>query len=179
MKRGPAMVGAVLLTGVWTGACQNMPGPFAPPVQRQPPEDFRAYRMQEIVEMSDEAGPSHFVKDITGLDAGSWRWTGKQPTVRVRMRTAENLRYTIDFAIVEATLRATGPVSVSFLVNDHVLDRVRYTRAGAQHFEKAVPAGWTTAGQDVTVGAEVDKVWIPPQGGSGLGFILVRIGLTQ
>ena len=176
MKRGLAMVCAA---GLIECACQNMPGPYAPPVQRQPLEDFRPYRMSAVVNMSDEDAKQHFVKDITWLDAGSWRWTGKRPTVQVRVRSVDKLRYTIDFAIVEATLRTTGPVTISFLVNDRVLDRVKYPHAGSQHFEKTIPAGWITAEQDVTVGAEVDKLWLSPGGGPELGIILVRMGLTQ
>ncbi len=176
MKCRLGIVCAAMLTG---SACRNMPGPVAPPVQRQALEDFRPYRMAAIVNMSDTDAQTHFVQDITSLQASTWRWTGKRPTVRVRMRSAKNLRYTIDFALAETTLLATGPVTVSFLVNDRVLGRVRYRRAGNQHFEKPVPDGWVTAGQDVTVSAEVDKVWTPPEGGTKLGLILVRIGLTQ
>jgi len=176
MKRGLAM-GCV--AALFLSSCQNMPGPFAPPVQRQPLGDFRPYRISAIVDMADEDAPNHFVEDITSLDATTWRWTGKRPVVRVRPRSTENLRYTIDFAIAETTLPVTGPVTVSFLVNDRVLDKVRYTRAGLQHFEKAIPQGWIASGQDVTVGAEVDKLWVPPDAGPKLGMILVRIGLTQ
>ncbi|MCU1338718.1 MAG: hypothetical protein JWO19_4299 [Bryobacterales bacterium] len=170
---------AVLATMLTSSACRNMPGPFAPPVQRQPLQNFRPYRMSSIVNMSDEDARTHFVQDITSLEAATWRWTGKRPTVRVRMRSAENIRYTIDFAIAEATLLATGPVTVTFLVNDRVLDHARYRRAGNQHFEKPIPAGWVIAGEDVTVGAEVDKLWVSPDDGPKLGMILVRIGLTQ
>jgi len=176
MKRRLGLVCAAVLTG---SACQNMPGSFAPPVQRQPLEDFRPYRMSAIVNMSDDDAKTHFVQDVTSIQIATWRWTGKRPTLRVRMRSVENLRYTIDFAIPETTLLATGPMTVTFLVNERVLDHVRYTRAGSEHFEKPVPAGWVTAGQDATVGAEVDKLWDPPEGGPQLGMILVRIGLTQ
>jgi hypothetical protein len=176
MKRRLGLVCAAMMIDV---ACRNMPGPFAPPVQRQPLDEFRPYRMSAIVNMADDDAKTHFVQDITAIQTATWRWTGKRPTVRVRMRSAENLRYTIDFAIAETTLLATGPVTVSFLVNDRVLDRARYTRAGSVHFEAPVPAGWVTAGQDVTVGAEVDKVWVPPEEGPKLGMILVRMGLTQ
>jgi hypothetical protein len=176
MKRRLGLVCAAVVTGT---ACRNMPGPFAPPVQRQPLEDFRPYRMSAIVGMSNEDSETHFVRDLLSLETPTSRWTGKRPAVRVRMRSGENLRYTIDFALSETALLATGPVSVSFLLNDQVLDRVRYRRAGNQHFEKVVPAGWVTAGQDVTLGAEVDKLWTPPDGGPARGIILVRIGLTQ
>jgi hypothetical protein len=177
MKRG--LVCASLLANILNTACRNMPGPFAPPVQRQPLEDFRPYRMSVIVDMSDEDAKTHFVQDLTSNATDTWRWTGPRPTLRVRMRSAENLRYTIDFAVAGAMLQHTGPLTVSFLVNDRMLDRVRYERDGVQHFEKAVPAGWVTAGQDVTVGADIDKPWVPPEGGPQLGIILTRIGLTQ
>ena len=175
MARVLGLVAVALLTC----ACQNLPGPIAPPVQRQPIADFRPHRTSAVVDMSDGDAQTHFVQDLTSLDASTWRWTGKRPTVRVRMRSAENIRYTIDFAIAEATFQTTGPVTVSFLINDRELDHARYVRAGSQHFEKAVPAGWVTAGEDVTVGAEVDKVWFSPQDGLTLGIVLVRIGLTQ
>jgi hypothetical protein len=181
MKRGPAWVSALVLGPAFLtpSACRNMPGPFAPPVQRQPLEDFRPYRMSAIVDMSDADAKTHLVQDIATAGAPTWRWTGKRPTVRVRMRSADNLRYTIDFALAEDGFRVTGPVTVSFLVNDQILDRARYSRPGAQHFEKAVPAGWVTAGQDVTVAAEVDELLTSPDDGAKLGIILSRIGLTQ
>ena len=39
-------------------------------------------------------------------------------------RTNQGLHYTIDFSIAEATLKTTGPVTLTFLVNDHALDSV-------------------------------------------------------
>ena len=176
MKRRLGLVCAPVLMA---SACRNMPGPFAPPVQRQPLEDFRPYRMSAIVDMADEDAKTHFVRDLTSNASATWRWTGQWPTLRVRMRSVENVRYTIDFAIAGAMLAKTGPLTVSFLVNDRVLDRVRYNHDGAQHFEKAIPAGWVTAGEDITVGARVNKPWTPPEGGPPLGIMLTRIGLTQ
>ena len=172
-------LGTVCAAALAAGACQNMPGRYSPPVQRQPLEDFRPYRISAIVNMSDEDAETHFVRDIFSLGTVAWRWTGKQPAVRVRIRTSEHLRYTIDFAITETTLVKTGPLTVSFLVNDRVLQRARYTRAGGQHFEKAIPAGWVTANEDATVGADIDKLWTSPENGMKLGIVLVRIGLTQ
>lgn len=176
MKRRLSLICTLVLI---VSACRNMPGPFAPPVQRQPLEEFRPYRMSAIVDMADEDAKTHFVQDLTSNASATWRWTGQQPTLRVRMRSVENLRYVIDFAISGAMLAKTGPLTVSFLVNDRVLDRVRYDRDGAQHFENAVPPGWVTAGEDVTVGASINQAWIPPEGGPPLGIMLTRIGLTQ
>ena len=176
MSRRLALVCAVVLAG---SGCQNMPEPYAPPVQRPAVEKFHPYRMQAIVSMSDDDAQTHFVQDITPLATSSWRWTGKKPTVRVKARTDEELRYTIDFVLPEANFRETGPVNVAFLVNDRVLDRARYSSAGDQHFEKPIPAGWITAGQDITVAAEVDTLSAGPPVAPKLGIVLVRIGITQ
>jgi hypothetical protein len=158
--------------------CQNMPEPYAPPVQRAPFENFRPYRVSRIVTMSDGDAEQHIVKDIGGL-AGPWRWTGQRPTVRVTPRSNENLRYLIDFTIADSTFRETGPVTVSFFVNDRLLGSRRYTAPGDQHFEAPVPAEWVTPNAGTIVAAEVDKVWVAPADGARLGLILTRLGLTQ
>jgi len=170
MKRRLAIAVAAVLAEI---GCQNMPEPYEPPAQRPAAENFHPYRMQAIVSMSDDDAETHFVQDITPLATSSWRWTGKKPTVRVKARTGEDLRYTIDFVLPEEHFRKTGPVNIAFLVNDRVLDRALYSSAGSQHFEKRIPPDWVSVDQDITVAAEIDKV------SADLGMVLVRIGITQ
>jgi hypothetical protein len=164
---------------VLVSSCQKMPEPYAPPVQRQPFEDGRPHRMTRIVNMSDGDWMAHVVQDIPPGEPSPWKWTGQKPTLKVVARINQGLKYTIDFSIAEATLTSTGPVTITFLVNDHALDSVRYTAAGDQHFEKAVPPEWVEPMKDVLLAASIDKVWIAPGDGAKLGFILTRIGLTQ
>ena len=180
MKRRPGIMCAAGLASILvTAACRNTPQPFAPPVQRPLFADFRPYRIRAVIDMADEDAKSHFVEGITSVAAPTWRWTAKRPTVRVRTRSAEHLRYTIDFEIAESAFAVTGPLTITFLVNNRVLDRVRYDRPGGQHFEKLLPEGWVTANQDVTVGAEIDKLWVSPVDGAMLGIVLLRMGLLQ
>ncbi len=168
-----ALPGAVFLCG-----CQNLPDPYAPPEQRQPFENFAPYRISRVVKMADGDAEAYFVRDIGGL-AGTWRWTGKHPEVHLFLRTNRKLHYVIDFTIVEATFKDTGPVTISFFVNGHLLDKITYTAPGSQHFDKPVPEEWVEAGKDAIVGAEIDKPWFSPADGAALGFILTRIGLRQ
>jgi len=159
--------------------CGNLPEPYAPPAQRPffeaPPEAAR------ILNMADADAESHFVQDISAeLEGNAWRWTGKRPTIHLHLQATHKLVYSIEFAIAESTFQQTGPVTLSLLVNDHLLDRVRYTSPGPRRFEKPVPAEWLEADRDATLAAEVDKTWKPPQpGGMPLGFILVALGLEQ
>lgn len=170
---------AALASSCLVSSCQDMPEPYAPPVQRQPFEDARPHRMSRIVNMSDSDAAAHFVQDISTGEPATWRWTNRKPTVRVTPRTNQGLRYLIDFTLPAATFKATGPVTIQFLVNDHVLDSVRYTASGDYHFEKAVPPEWVEPMKDTFLAASIDKVWVSPADGAKLGFILTRIGLTQ
>lgn len=129
---------AILCFTVFLGACRNLPEAYAPPEQRPLILVDRPYRVRRVISMDDSDAPSRFVRDISPALAGTWRWTGQRPAIDIFMRVNEGVRYVIDFALPEVTFKATGPVTVSFLVNDHLLDSVRYTEAGDKHFEKPV-----------------------------------------
>jgi hypothetical protein len=169
----------LLLTSVLVlGACQNMPEPYAPPEQRQPIEVVHPYRISRVVNMDDGDAAAYFIRDIRELN-GNWRWTGRRPELRIAVKANEKLHYTIDFTLPEVTFKVTGPVTVTFSVNDHLVGSQRYTAFGEQHFDAAIPDGVVAANSDATVGAEVDKPWVSPADGVELGFILRRIGLKQ
>ena len=129
--------------------------------------------------MTDGDADSHFIKDISNAVNGNWRWTGQRPTVHVLVRSTENLHYVIDFTIPGVTFEQTGPVTVSFYVNDHLVESARYTSFGSQHFEKPVPAEWLKKDEENTLAAEIDKVYVSKEDGARLGMILTSIGLRQ
>ncbi|HLH44175.1 MAG TPA: hypothetical protein VKV74_14400 [Bryobacteraceae bacterium] len=156
-----------------------MPETYAPPEQRQPFENFRPYRSTRLLKLSDGDTGTRIVRDIYYDPSQVWSWTGQRPTVRLPAGSNENLRYVIDFTLADATFKSTGPVTLSFYVNDHLLDSVRYTESGTKHFEKPVPPEWVAADKEATVGAEIDKVWVAKGDGQRLGFILTSIGLKQ
>ena len=166
----------LLAFGLGLCGCQNAPQAFAPPEQRP---QLRELYTSSVVSVGDVGARGHFVQDIDDyVAAGTWSWTRQRPTVRVRVGYNASLKYTIDFALAQRTLKDTGPVNLSFYVNDHLLDRVRYVHAGQLHFEKPVPPEFLRPGATNTVAAEIDKVWVSQDSGARLGFILVRMGLA-
>ncbi len=170
------------LCGVLCGflcGCGDLPEAYPPPSQR--PVFEAPISGVRVLNMADADAETHFVQDIsTGLEGNTWRWTGKRPAIRMFPGTAEKLSYAIDFAIPGATFTQTGPVTLSFFVNEHLLDRVRYASPGRQRFEKPVPAEWLDANGYVILNAEIDKLWIPAKrDAKPLGFILVSLGLKQ
>jgi hypothetical protein len=165
---------AVMMTG-----CRS--ATFAVPVQRQPLEDYRPYGATRVVRMIDSDAEVHFVRDITGgpVSAAPWRWTGKKPTIRVHPSVNQGLEYVAEFGVPEVTFKDTGPVTLSFYIGEHLLDRVRYEEPGSKEFRKAVPAEWIAPGRELLLSAEIDKVWISKDDGATLGFLLSSLGLEQ
>jgi hypothetical protein len=147
-------------------------------VQRQPLEE-KHQPPSPLVEMGAPGARNSFVQDISEKLEGSWRWCQQKPTVKVVVPSNLNLKYMADFTVPEVTFKDTGPVTIAFTLNDHLVDRVRYTKAGQLHFEKPVPAAWVLVDKPNLLAAEIDKMWVSKEDGSRLGFILARIGLIQ
>ncbi|MBZ5605328.1 MAG: hypothetical protein LAO79_23765 [Acidobacteriia bacterium] len=167
---------AVMLCGLLC-ACDHAPEYRVP--EQRPAFEEMPLPGARVVNMDEPGVTLRFVRDISPDLSSNWRWGFQRPAVRIRVRNPEGLKYVIDFSLPEITFKDTGPVTIAFTVNDHVLDRVRYESAGERHFEKAVPPSWTRAGEDAIVGAEIDKMWVAPEDGARFGFIITRIGLAK
>jgi hypothetical protein len=118
-------------------------------------------------------------KDIYDGDAPSWRWTNREPTLKLLLTTTKDLRFSSDFAIWNDGFLVTGPLEISFLVNGRPLDTVRYTTSGAKHFEKPVSPNWLSIDSETLIAMSVDKLYVAPRDGTHFGVILVRMGFIQ
>ncbi|HEX8984899.1 MAG TPA: hypothetical protein VF767_05705, partial [Bryobacteraceae bacterium] len=112
------------------------------------------------------------------IEGTGWRWTREQPRLCFLLPHARGWAFSMDFSFPVRNFEDTGPVTVTFLVNGRVLDKVRYTQPGEQHFEKAVPAAWLRAGEETVAGADIDPPWIAPSDKVRLGFVLHRAGFV-
>ena len=161
-------------------ACQRLPESYPPPEQRHPiaGEDLAPASM--MVNMNDPAAKSYFVKDIgSTLEGATWRWTGKRPTVKILLVKTAGLKLVVDFTLWEGNLKQTGPVTVSFFIGDRLLQKVRYEHAGYQHFETEVNPDWVQTAEETIVSAEIDKLFVAPEDGVTLGFILTKMGFER
>ena len=151
--------------------CEHYPESYPPPAQfaggRPNPE--------VMVDFGEPGAAGHIVKDIVPFVHGSWVWTGKQPTLKILAVSTEGMKLQADFALWDDGFKQTGPVALTFKVNDRDLDTVRYDTPGLKHFEKAVPSGWLSSGLEATVSITADKVYTAADG-KQFGFILSRIG---
>ena len=167
---------AILALGLCS--CERLPESYPPPEQR-PPAALTPDPAAMMVEMSDPDASQHIVKDINEAGNVPWRWSGKRPTVKVLVYATDNVRASVDFAIWDEGFKQTGPLELSFFVNNRRLDKVSYATPGYKHFEKAVPADWLSAATESTVSIDVDKLYVAPKDGAEFGVILTRIGFLR
>jgi hypothetical protein len=159
-------------------SCDRLPETYPPPEQRQP-QALTPDPAAMMVEMNDPDAAQHIVKDIYQPFGSPWRWTAKQPTVKVLVYATDNVKLSADFAIWDDGFKQTGPLELSYFVNGRLLDKVKYATPGYKHFEKAVPADWLVADAESAISVDVDKLYVAPQDGAKFGVILTRIGFLR
>jgi hypothetical protein len=158
-------------------ACDRLPESYPPPEQRQPVAGLNPSPDAMMVSMDNPDAGLLIVKDIYPAGGNPWRWTLREPTVKVLVLATSNIKFSVDFTIWDEGFKSTGPVGISFLVNGKLLDTVRYTTPGNKHFEKPVPADWLTVNSESTVALLVDNLYIAPADKAQFGVILTRLGL--
>ena len=161
-------------------ACQRLPEAYPPPEQRQSVVGEDMVRASMMVNMNDPNAKSHFVKDISAtLEGATWRWTGKRPTCKTLLVKTTGLKYVVDFTLWKGNMEQTGPVTVAFFIGDRLLEKVRYQHPGYQHYEIAVTPDWIQTADETIMAAEIDKLYVSPEDGLTLGFILSKMGFER
>lgn len=130
--------------------------------------------------MNDPMADAYIVRDVSKTTEGnSWRWAYKHPALRFYLRSIDGIKFALDAGIAELTFKETGPVTLTVLINDHELDKLRFDQPGNRHFEKEVPAAFLRAGAENLVAIEPDKFWVSKQDGATLSFVLIQAGFVQ
>ncbi len=133
-----------------------------------------------FVLMSDPRADWYLLRDIGPAEEGDgWRWAGPRPLMRFYLETARNLRFSLDFSIADVTFKETGPLTLSYRINGHPFDKIRYTQSGQHHYEKPVPESLLQSGRENLVEIEPDKVWISKDDGKKLSILLLRAGFVN
>lgn len=162
------------------GACAPEPEWYAPPMQRATLRGVEPRPVGSVVSMDSPLADAYIVSGVLKGDPLSrWRWTSQRPELRFYLTETKGLKFFMDFVLAEATFQFTGPVTVRFSIGGKPLGSAHYGKPGEQHYEVEVPGNLLTASEPVKVAAEVDKVYVSPQDGAKLGFLLVRAGFEQ
>jgi len=162
----------ILLAGVLVVAgCSKQPESLP-----EKPEFVRESR----VDLNSPHADGAIIKDVMARAKDvPWRWTNQNPQLRVWVSDTANRKLHAEFAVADATFKETGPIQVTWTVNDKPVETVTYDSPGNKTFDKPVPPAMLKANAENTVGAQIDKVWVSKTDGVKLGLILSQIGLLQ
>lgn len=159
--------------------CSKSPESAAPPPQLQDAHAADPPTVGRYTKMDDPLVKEYIIADVLSAEpTAMWRWTGKNPTFRFKLRKLENLRFHADFTVNNTALKATGPVTITWFVNDHELAKETHTTEGFKKIEKPVPAEWLKANGENIVSATIDKLYNSPDG-EKYGFIISNLGFID
>lgn len=153
----------------------------APPVQRHAMAGPDYTKLKHFIAMSDPVAMNHVLGGVRPepQGGGGWRWTLDRPRFKFVLPTTKALTFTAEFTLPEVTFKETGPITVTYWINEHQLDRIRYDSAGPRKFEKAVPPEWLRTDQDTVVGMDLDKLFTSAGDGEKFGLALTRLGFRD
>lgn len=174
MKMAVLSLSALLLT-----ACAKIPDSYAPPEQRKP-FGVTSGRLKHYITMNMPEASYHLAEGwVPPLEQSSWRWTLQKPAVRFELPEKRGMKLFVEITLPELTFQQTGPVTISYFVGDHLLEKVKYDKPGQSELLKPVPEEWLSTVNPVIVRMEIDKMWKSPTDGVERGFIVSRIGFQQ
>jgi hypothetical protein len=132
--------------------------------------------------MGDPKVEPQLVTGFYGVEAGAWRWAGKQFTVTLRPpfgASQKGGKLTVKVAVPQVTIDKLKTISLSATVGDSALPPETYTTAGEFFYVRDVPASALT-GESVRVDFQLDKAMAPaPPDIRELGIIVHTIGLES
>ncbi|MBI3682686.1 MAG: hypothetical protein HY235_20115 [Acidobacteria bacterium] len=160
-------------------ACAPSPEWYPPPAQVVLPPESEPRVVGAIIAMDSPYVDNYIVGGIVPAAPGSpWRWTHQRPELRFQLAEIKGLRFFMDLVIPDTTFQKTGPVTLRFFVDGRQIGSAHYDTPGQKRFETRTPENVLTT-SPMVVAAEIDKVWVSPQDGARLGFLLIRAGFTE
>ena len=154
---------------------------YAPPMERRPLMGVGAgVNFPPFIAMSDKNASMYYVEGVLPrpLEA-PWRWTHKRAVLRYRLPRREGWKLRVNLTVPDYTFKDTGPVEITFILNDKILGVESYKTPGDKVFEKPAPPEWLAGPGDNFVKMEIDKLWKSPVDGLEVGFILSAAGFVE
>jgi hypothetical protein len=144
----------------------------------------RRHRSGEVVSTifaNDPNVASHFTAGFYGIEAGAWRWTGKEFAVTLNppLNSAERgARLVLHVVVPEPVIQHSPSLELSSSVQGLKLDPQVFAKAGSYTYERDVPPDKLQGGE-VRIDFALDHSLPPtPPDIRELGIIVNQVGLV-
>lgn len=129
--------------------------------------------------MNSSSAPVSIVRDVASdLQAGAWRWASRHAELRFFLNTAQGWKAKVDYSVPRAAVENSGPLTLTFLVNNTPIDTVPHMRDGRFVWERPVPPAILVANGMNYLRIEADRS-INQAGGQPVSFILTAAGFVR
>ena len=177
MSCSSVRVASVVIGALVVAGCGRPSFEYPPPEQRS--NTFALSDLEPpFVEMSWRNTNEWIVRDISPVREGVRRWAFEHPELKFILNSTKRQTLVADVGLPPDTLAQTGPVTLSFFVNDHPTGALAYETAGDRRFSAPVPAEWLTTAGYTRVRIEPSRVFVAGDGAK-LGFVLYRAGFVE
>jgi hypothetical protein len=130
--------------------------------------------------MTNPNAGAYIVQGISATTEGNgYRWAFAHPVLRFLVPQMDHPKFLLDFFLQAATLRVTGPLTLTISFNGHLFDRARFAQPGQQHYQRDVPPDLLNTGAINLVSLEPDRFYTAPEDGAQLSFPLARVGFIE
>ncbi len=115
-------------------------------------------KLKPFVRMNDALAADYIVRDVSEFVQAGWRWTFDRPELQFFLAKTDHLELEVDYSIAADILKDTGPVTVSFFLNDHAIGSMGSRKTRRLQVHSPVPQELFNAKEIATVGMEM-KLW--------------------
>ncbi len=126
-----------------------------------------------FVGMSEPRAKAFIVRDIG--EPGLQSWTAANPAMQFTLSEPGEWIAEVRFNANEATLKDTGPITLTFSVNGRPVGSMRVADGSVKTFSTPVRLETTKAELSFTI----DKPWVAPSDGAKLGVLLHAMGFKR
>jgi hypothetical protein len=124
---------------------------------------FRKAPLQSTVNAGDPRITAQLLDGFYGVEAGAWRWTAKEFSVKLRVpegaaQRGATLRLVL--TVPPPVIEKSGSVTLSASLEGSTLASETYSAAGQYTYRRDVPAS-LLGGSDATVSFQLDKAMVP------------------
>jgi hypothetical protein len=145
-----------------------------------PPEQPRTGRdptaLGPFVRMNQLHAERHFVSGVYQLEADTWRWCSGRAELRVRLGTADNLKFVMKYAVPAQVIEKSKAIEMRISINGTNWERMRHDKDGIFEIDKPAPLKLLKPESENTLTIEVDRPLPAAPGRPEMGFILVHAG---
>jgi hypothetical protein len=157
-------------------SCNEKAPRYHVPQQYQPRTDM-ALPFIPLLTMGTVNAVDNTIEGILNDDS-DWVWSNDHPKFRCFLHGKARWEFYLNFATVNETMKDTGPVTITIVINGSRFSELTVTKAGQREYVHNVSAEIALDGL-VEIELIINPYWTSPEDHARLGILVHSIGFRE